>query len=93
MAVFVLEDVGASIEVTLFPRTLTEQGHKLADDVIIRLGSVTLEPMTVAMRIAAPVRGPVARDDPFRGEAPSGIVPTSRARDHRGTARAHCKRA
>jgi DNA polymerase-3 subunit alpha len=35
MAVFVLEDLGAAIEVTLFPRTLAEQGHKLGDDVIV----------------------------------------------------------
>src|SRR5690606_22201964 len=35
MAVFVLEDLEASIEVTVFPRTLAEQGHKLEDDVIV----------------------------------------------------------
>jgi DNA polymerase-3 subunit alpha len=35
MAVFVLEDLEATIEVTIFPRTLTEQGHKLEDDVIV----------------------------------------------------------
>ena len=35
MAVFVLEDLDASIEVTVFPRTLAEQGHKLEDDVIV----------------------------------------------------------
>lgn len=35
MAVFVLEDLDASIEVTIFPRTLAEQGHKLDDDVIV----------------------------------------------------------
>jgi DNA polymerase III subunit alpha len=35
MAVFVLEDLDSSIEVTLFPRTLTEQGHKLEDDIIV----------------------------------------------------------
>ena len=35
MAVFVLEDLEASIEVTLFPRTLVEHGHKLDDDVIV----------------------------------------------------------
>jgi len=35
MAVFVLEDLEANIEVTVFPRTLTEQGHKLVDDVIV----------------------------------------------------------
>ncbi len=35
MAVFVLEDLEASIEVTVFPRTLMEQGHKLEDDIIV----------------------------------------------------------
>ena len=35
MAVFVLEDLESSIEVTVFPRTLQEQGHKLEDDVIV----------------------------------------------------------
>jgi DNA polymerase-3 subunit alpha len=35
MAVFVLEDLDASIEVTVFPKTLAEQGHKLADDLIV----------------------------------------------------------
>jgi DNA polymerase-3 subunit alpha len=35
MAVFVLEDLEATIEVTVFPRTLAEQGHKLVDDVIV----------------------------------------------------------
>ena len=35
MAVFVLEDLEASIEVTVFPRTLVEQGHKLQDDIIV----------------------------------------------------------
>ena len=35
MAVFVLEDLEATIEVTVFPRTLQEQGHKLEDDMIV----------------------------------------------------------
>jgi DNA polymerase-3 subunit alpha len=37
MAVLVLEDLEASIEVTVFPRTLQEQGHKLEDDVIVTI--------------------------------------------------------
>lgn len=37
MAVFVLEDLAASIEVTLFPRTLAEQGHKLEEDLIVAI--------------------------------------------------------
>jgi DNA polymerase-3 subunit alpha len=35
MAVFVLEDLEANIEVTLFPRTLQEHGHKLVDDLVV----------------------------------------------------------
>jgi DNA polymerase-3 subunit alpha len=35
MAVFVLEDLESSIEVTLFPRTLQEHGYKLADDLVV----------------------------------------------------------
>jgi DNA polymerase-3 subunit alpha len=35
MAVFTLEDLDASIEVTVFPRALAEQGHKLHDDAIV----------------------------------------------------------
>jgi DNA polymerase-3 subunit alpha len=35
MAVFVLEDLDSTIEVTVFPRVLMEQGHKLVDDAIV----------------------------------------------------------
>jgi DNA polymerase-3 subunit alpha len=35
MAVFVLEDLRASVEVMVFPRTMTEHGHKLADDAVV----------------------------------------------------------
>ena len=35
MAVFNLEDLEASIEVMVFPRTMQEHGHKLEDDAII----------------------------------------------------------
>jgi DNA polymerase-3 subunit alpha len=35
MAVFVLEDLDSSIECTVFPRVLMEQGHKLVDDAIV----------------------------------------------------------
>ena len=35
MATFTLEDLAAEVEITLFPRTLVELGHKLADDVIV----------------------------------------------------------
>ena len=35
MAVFLLEDLDATIECTVFPRDLMELGHKLADDAIV----------------------------------------------------------
>ena len=35
MAVFVLEDLAGAIEVTVFPRTLQDQGHRLANDGIV----------------------------------------------------------
>jgi DNA polymerase-3 subunit alpha len=37
MAVFVLEDLSSTVEVTVFPRMLQEQGHRLIDDAIITL--------------------------------------------------------
>ncbi len=35
MAVFVLEDLQSSVEVMVFPRTMLEIGHKLADDAVV----------------------------------------------------------
>jgi DNA polymerase III subunit alpha len=35
MAVFALEDLRSSVEVMVFPRTMTEHGHKLADDAVV----------------------------------------------------------
>ncbi len=35
MATFLLEDLESSVEVTVFPRTLAEEGHKLSDDSIV----------------------------------------------------------
>ncbi len=37
MAVFVIEDLETSFEVMVFPRTMAEYGHKLADDVIVTM--------------------------------------------------------
>jgi DNA polymerase III subunit alpha len=35
MAVFVLEDLSDAVEVMVFPKTMTEHGHKLADDAVV----------------------------------------------------------
>jgi DNA polymerase-3 subunit alpha len=36
MAVFILEDLQSSIEVMVFPKTMADIGHKLADDAVHR---------------------------------------------------------
>ena len=35
MATFVLEDLGAAVEVMVFPRTMADHGHVLEDDAIV----------------------------------------------------------
>jgi DNA polymerase III subunit alpha len=35
MAVFTLEDLGSAIEVMVFPKSMTDHGHKLADDAVV----------------------------------------------------------
>ncbi|MGE3620903.1 MAG: DNA polymerase III subunit alpha [Acidimicrobiia bacterium] len=37
MAVFTLEDLSSAVEVMVFPKTMTEHGHKLEDDVVVVL--------------------------------------------------------
>ncbi|MEI2699286.1 MAG: OB-fold nucleic acid binding domain-containing protein [Microthrixaceae bacterium] len=39
MAVFTLEDLQGSVEVMVFPRTMSEIGHLLADDTVVILGA------------------------------------------------------
>ncbi len=55
MAVFELEDLRASVEVMVFPRTMTEHGHKLVEDGIItvkgRLDGREDPPKIIAMEI------------------------------------------
>ncbi|HVM53865.1 MAG TPA: DNA polymerase III subunit alpha [Acidimicrobiales bacterium] len=56
MATFVLEDLAAACEVMVFPKTMAEHGHKLADDRIVtikgRLDTRDDEPKIIAMEIA-----------------------------------------
>ena len=35
MAVFILEDLQSTVEVMVFPKTMTEHGHMLADDAVV----------------------------------------------------------
>ena len=55
MAVFTLEDLHTQVEVMVFPRTMTDQGHKLADDAVVivkaRVDARDDQPKLIAMDI------------------------------------------
>jgi DNA polymerase III subunit alpha len=55
MAVFVLEDLEASLEVTVFPRTFEAIGHVLADDLVVtmkaRLDTRDDQPKLIAVEV------------------------------------------
>ena len=75
MAVFVLEDLQAAIEVMVFPKTMTDHGHKLADDAVVvvqgRVDSRDDQPKLIAMDIE-PVRADVGRGLPAAPPARAG---------------------
>ncbi|MHB1929221.1 MAG: DNA polymerase III subunit alpha [Acidimicrobiales bacterium] len=64
MATFVLEDLQSAIEVWVFPRTMTDVGHLLADDTVVcvkgRLDTRDDQPKLVCMELKRPelVAGP-----------------------------------
>jgi DNA polymerase-3 subunit alpha len=55
MAVFTLEDLQSSCEVMVFPKSMTEHGHKLADDIVVcvkaRVDKREEAPKLIAMEI------------------------------------------
>jgi DNA polymerase-3 subunit alpha len=55
MAVFTLEDLQSSCEVMVFPKTMTEQGHKLVDDAVVcvkgRVDKREEAPKLIAMEV------------------------------------------
>ncbi|HMG43404.1 MAG TPA: DNA polymerase III subunit alpha [Acidimicrobiales bacterium] len=69
MAVFTLEDLATSIEVMVFPKTMSEQGHRLEDDAVVvvkgrldkrddtpKMIAQTVDPVEVAEGSAEPLR-------------------------------------
>jgi DNA polymerase-3 subunit alpha len=58
MATFVLEDLGAALEVMVFPKTMTSYGHVLNEDAIVcvkgRLDLRDDEPKIIAMEVTQP---------------------------------------
>ena len=79
MAVFVLEDLRANAETMVFPRTMTEHGHKLADDAIVlvkaRIDKRDDMPKLIAMDIDV-VEGVSDAAEPFRVSVmPNRVTP------------------
>jgi DNA polymerase III subunit alpha len=62
MATFVLEDLNSAIEVWVFPKTMTEVGHLLADDVVVcvkgRLDLRDEQPKLVCVELKRPELNP-----------------------------------
>ncbi|CAN5721460.1 DNA polymerase III subunit alpha [soil metagenome] len=83
MAVFVLEDLEASLEVTVFPRTFETIGHVLADDLVItmkaRLDSRDDQPKLIAMEVS-PCED-LSDDPPLRLRVPPHHLSDERVRD------------
>jgi DNA polymerase-3 subunit alpha len=55
MAVFVLEDLQTAVEVMVFPKSMTDHGHKLADDAVVtvraRVDARDDQPKLIAMEV------------------------------------------
>jgi DNA polymerase-3 subunit alpha len=81
MGVFVLEDLQDSVEVTLFPRVMQEQGYRLADDAIVllkaRLDKRDETPKLIAMDVT-PFEGFAEAAPPLRLNLPASVLSEER---------------
>jgi DNA polymerase-3 subunit alpha len=77
MAVFTLEDLASSIEVMVFPKTMSEQGHRLEDDAVVvvkgRLDKRDDTPKVIA-QIVDPVEVGEGSSEPLRLRVPLRAV-------------------
>jgi DNA polymerase-3 subunit alpha len=66
MATFVLEDLDSSIEAWVFPRTMTDVGHLLADDAVVAIkGRLDLreeQPKLICMEVKRPELNPTGTE-------------------------------
>ncbi len=83
MAVFVLEDLEASVEVTVFPRTFETIGHVLADDLVVtmkaRVDTRDDQPKLIAMEVT-PCED-LSDSPPLRLRVPPHQLSEQRVRD------------
>jgi DNA polymerase-3 subunit alpha len=78
MAVFTLEDLGSSVEVMVFPRTMTEHGLKLADDAVVvvkaRVDTRDDAPKLIAQTIDLVDVGEGTAAEPLRVRVPPALL-------------------
>jgi DNA polymerase-3 subunit alpha len=78
MAVFILEDLESSIEVTVFPRTMVQYAGVIADDAVVtvraRVDKRDEQPKLIASEIAAFAGGPVSSSEPLRVRLPTSSL-------------------
>jgi DNA-directed DNA polymerase III PolC len=78
MAVFTLEDLAASAEVMVFPKTMTEHGHKLADDVVVvvrgRVDKRDDTPKLIAQSVDVVEVSDDSQNEPLRLRVPLRLV-------------------
>ncbi len=78
MAVFVLEDLQDSVEVTVFPRMMLEHGHKLADDAVViiraRLDRRDDTPKLMAQEVSVVDVAELAANPPLRLHIPASAL-------------------
>ena len=78
MATFMLEDLGAAVEVMVFPRVMAEYGHVLVDDAIVvmrcRIDQRDDTAKLIALEISSPDLTPDDGDAPVRIRARIGTL-------------------
>ncbi len=78
MAVFTLEDLRSAVEVMVFPRTMTDHGHKLADDAVVvvrgRVDRRDDAPKLIAQTIDVVDVGEGGTAEPLRLRVPSQLL-------------------
>jgi DNA polymerase III subunit alpha len=81
MAVFTLEDLESSIEVTVFPKTMVQYASVIADDAVVtvraRVDKRDEQPKLIASEITAFAGGPATSSEPLRVQLPAGSMSAS----------------
>ena len=91
MAVFVLEDLQSAIEVMVFPKTMPDHGHKLADDAIVMRARAASTTGTTTPKLIVPWTSSCSRASPTAPRRCGSSCPPRRLTEERiGTSSSGC---